>query len=236
MRRRSKAAKAFAVSAACYFVAVSAAPSCAVLIDDFSVDQVGISGNDPNTVYDAVQSPQIFGGNRVIWGDGPATVTEGRLFIGPGTIQLDRGSVSWSGVASEEPTGRGLTADLSSYTGLEVYIAEIAGTVQTRFSIGSGTNGWARKDMFFNSTGRHTIYFSSLIPEQALLNLHDVRNITFSTLVDAGEYVAFDSVHIVVPEPSTLLLGVLLTAVSCIWYRQAQRTRLRFAGYHLGRL
>jgi hypothetical protein len=222
MRRRSSATKAaFAVAIACYFIARSARPSDAILIDDFSVDQVGISGNNPNFEYDAFQSPQVFGGNRVLWGDGPTTVTGGRLLIGPGTIQLDRGDVSWNGVASDDPLARGLNANFSNYAGLEVDIVELTGTVQTRFSILSGSSRTARIDVFFSTTGRHMIYFSSLTPDSAgPLLLNDVRNITFSTLVDNGESVAFDSVHVVVPEPSTLILSMAIAAVVCVRYRR----------------
>jgi hypothetical protein len=198
------------------------APCYALLIDDFSVDQVGISGTGPTFQYDALQSREIFGGNRVLWADAATTVNGGRLLIGPGTIELDRGNVSWNGVTGgESPTFGGLTADLTGYVGLEVEIAELTGTIHTRFSIGSGRNRWARKDLFFSTTGRHTIYFSSLIPEisgQPLL-LNDVRNITFSTLVENGEFVAFDSVN-VVPEPSYLFLCASFVA---IWLMRCRR-------------
>lgn len=226
MTQRNEAVRLLLALSASFLITLFSHSCYALLIDDFSGSQVGIS-TDQNAAYDILHSASVFGGSRIIWGGGasiPAacqncdivtTVAGGNMTITPGADCPGAGNVSWDAATYANPVAvDSLSADLSNYVGLEVVISELSGITWTRFSIASGRNSgtgsynWYRRDVFFDSVGPHIFYFSELLHSQGPtpLNLHDINNITMSTYLDLGEFVAFDSVSLVVPEPFTAAL------------------------------
>jgi hypothetical protein len=207
MMRQHPAVFTFVIVSAMAFHHVSLCH--AVLIDDFSIDQVGYSTNQ-NAAYDVLQHPGLLGGAREIWGGGAsipgacseceiaAKVTGGRFQVFPGNDCPGTGNLTWG-------LNFDLGLDLSESTAIQIQIAELTGVAQTRISIYSGPSHFAvqRLDVYFATPGIHTIPFSSF---PGPITLQSINLLAVSTYLDLGEFVAFDSIS-AVPEPSNLFLA-----------------------------
>lgn len=193
-----------------YFLASSNLIAGSVLIDDFEVDQVGIL-TDQYAAYDTLFDNRLFGATRTLWGGGASvngncettrmstSVSDGSMRITNGSDCYGAGNVTW-GYGQQD-----LNRDFSNHQGIQIDVSEIIGVAWTRISISSGSAATQRLDVFLDSLGNNRIPFSSF---PGSINLEDVDSITISTFIGQGEFVAFDSVIIFVPESSTVLLGL----------------------------
>jgi hypothetical protein len=189
------------------FLAASCAANChAILIDDFSIDQAGIS-TDRVAKVGHLPHPDLLSGERSVWVGGfpGACVCEQSAKVEGGQFVVNRaGGVGWGWRFD-------MSLNLSGQTGIQVAISELTGTGRTQFSIQSGIHSnnyrnWHSVDVFFDSTGVYTIPFSSFSGFGSQLFLQDVNEIDIETSLDVGGFIAFDSIR-TVPEPSTLLVS-----------------------------
>lgn len=229
--KRSYVCEAITLLVACSLTAIFPISCRAILIDDFSAEQPGINTGLP-AEFDSIQHPSVLGGVRHLWGGGSSVpgncatsecsteVANGVMTIVPGADCAGTGNVTWSGLdASGDPTvfATALNFDASSYLGFEIEIASIVGQVKSLFSIYSGglppkTSNTQQLTVFFDSPGKHLIRFSEFPKIPGRTNLSDLDEITMSTFVEVGEFVAFDAVRIVAPEPSCVALVVAAVA------------------------
>jgi hypothetical protein len=202
---------------ASYFL--NSANTCrALVIDDFSVDQNGVSAGQ-FFEEDGLQSPLLFGGSRVIAGGAGdpcnscfvSKVTNGLMIANAGGSVAGSANVTWDGTQGTDGTETAaMSVDLSGYTGLEIDVAQVTGTPHLRISLASGGAKWTRHDVLFSTVGPHVVYFTdfSTASPNAPLNLHDIRNITISAAMSAGASISYDAV-IAVPEPGSFCLILL---------------------------
>jgi hypothetical protein len=213
----------------------------ALLIDDFSIDQSGIS-TDQFAAFDYLSSPQFLGGTRVIWGGGAsisgacaecnfeAFVTGGQMLVTPGADCPGAGNVSWPSATGPGP----YSIDLSQFQAIEAKISELTGSTTTRFTTFSGySNGYQHGivhtlDVTFNSVGRHVVHFSDFLPSPGnrAIVIDDVNTITMATYLDLGEFVAFDSIAVIIPEPTSCVLLLSGTFLLTTFGRRSSNLRL----------
>jgi hypothetical protein len=200
-----------------------------IVVDDFSISQVGISTNQ-TAAFDSLISPYVLGGRRTLWGGGGSypgncassecktEVAEGQMLITPGADCGGTGTVTWSGIDSGSETifANSLNLDVSHYLGIQIEISNIVGSVETLFTISSGgyyghlfENRVKQRKVMFDSPGKHLIPFSGFTGGTKPIDFTDLDHITMSAYADVGEFVAFDVVRIV-PEPSTVSTLILL--------------------------
>jgi hypothetical protein len=222
----------FALAIAFSFIGNFANPCKAILIDDFSIDQAGFS-TDQRAEFDYLVRPELLGGERLIFGGGSsfptacleceiaATVMGGRFQIAPGADCPGSGIVVWDGAAS----ARGLRLDLSGDIAFQIDIPELAGVAQSMMTVYSGygvtpSNGRVvQQEVFFNSPGQHLFPFSTF---PTGINWQDVNGIAMATTLNVGEFVAFDSVRTVAPEPPAIILA-LVALTPLARYRRCPR-------------
>lgn len=214
-----KSASQIAILAiAAAFLLVKCKTCYAVLIDDFSISQPGIS-TDQNAQTNTLVDPGLIGGRRVIVGGGSASeggcgsssfaaaVSGGMLSITSGADCGGAATVSWSGQAGPN----NLNLDVSDYDGIEVEIASLVGAVDVNFTITSGGGPGFQLERLaavFTTPGKHLVRFSDFSNSPGQVDLNDLDSIEISTTVHQGNFVVYNSVQ-VVPEPSSLLLAII---------------------------
>lgn len=182
-----------------------------LLIDDFTLDQVGIS-TDQFAAYDTIDFDSPVGEYRQLWGggasvDGNCEDTEMSAFISEGAMSVmdgpdcyGGGCVRWFGTE---------TLDITEYDSVVLTVAEIVGPIDIRISIATNLLGAQRLDATLDRTGDFSFEIEDFI-QYGIVDLTEVGMLNVCLSVEPGEFVALDSVQLAIPEPRSIALIALV--------------------------
>jgi len=184
-----------------------------LLIDDFSLDQEGIS-TDQFAEFDTIEFDSPIGTHRRIWGGGNS-VSEDNCLRSEMTVSVSNGSMFVT--SGDDCDGVGFVnwvdpfnnVNLSQYQTIQVEIGDVAGVVRSRINFTDETSLFSYIDTSFDAPGVYSFDFADFVGLGPRWDDGEVRFLGFAFGVDRGEFIAIDSVSLVVPEPHCLMLALL---------------------------
>ena len=184
-----------------------------LLIDDFSLDQEGVSTGQ-FAEFDTIEFNSPIGTHRRIWGGGDsvtadncltsemvATVSDGSMSVTSGPDCHGAGFVNWV-----DPYNN---VNLSQYQTIQVEVGDVAGVVRLRINFTDETSLFSYIDTSFDAPGVYSFNFADFVGLGPRWDDGEVRFLGFAFGVDLGEFIALESVSLVVPEPNCLMLALL---------------------------